>query len=339
MAPFTPEIESDGGSEILDQGFRYKKSSESEWSYLPVEIISDKKDFTLELEGQNQLPIGAYTVEAYLKNSEGMVTKASGGISTDYLSEVDASLDKSSVTVSSAILKGNITAVDYRGCQKRGFEYKAVSENLWIEAGIETGNFGAGEYTFTLEGLQPYTNYEFRAKAYTYAGWSYSPVISFTTVFSNSAKETAYQMKMDGKSATEIAGLLKDNLDKTIQEASTSLKFTGFNAAEIAEALKAVPYKATYRQAAAALKGSGFDASAVADALKTKYADIFAYEGGNLDKNIINVLIEQGYTVDEMVKALRDFFKINIVNLSLYFPSDSGVTTEAIYLNVPASSS
>ena len=339
-ATFSAEIESDGGSEILERGFRYQYKTETEWKYVPSETVPDSNTFTLELTEQRQFPIGYYKVQAYLTNSEGMATQnaataaGAGTISTPYLSEVAATFDNASVTVSSATLNGNITAIDYQNCQERGFEYKAAFDNLWLEVGLETGTFGTSEYTVDLEGLQPYTEYVFRAKAFTYAGWSYSPEISFTTLFSDSTRETAYQMKMDGKTGPEISEILKNNFSLTISDACASLKFAGFSALDIAAALKAAPYNAPYAELTAGLKAAGFDASAVADALQIQYADIFAYEGGNLVSNITDVLVEQGYSVDETVKVLRDYFGVNIVNIAAIFPAAAGVTTDTVYASL-----
>jgi len=164
---------------------------------------------------------------------------------------------------------------------------------------METGAFGNGEYAFVLEDLRPYTGYVFRAKVQTLAGWSYSPEISFTTIFSDSGKETAYQMKMDGKTGQEILEILKNNLHQDISEACVSLKFAGFDASGIAAALKPAPYKALYNEVAKGLLTAGFDASTAAKALKAEYLDVFQYIGGDIAGHIIDALYKQGYPKDD----------------------------------------
>jgi hypothetical protein len=250
-----------------------------------------------------------------------------GGFLTPSVSQVNAGFDKTSVTVSSAVLKGSITIVPDSECLQRGFEYKAVSDNIWIEAGMETGTFGSGEYTFTLEGLRPYTEYVFRAKAKTLAGWSYSPETRFTTVFSDSGKETAYQMKMDGKTGQEISVILKNNLHQDISEACVSLKFAGFDASSIAAALKQAPYNADYNEAAKGLLEAGFNAPAAAKALKAEYLDVFNYIGGDIAERIIKALREQGYSKDDVIKALREVFGIKM----LYIGSYLGISNDDVF--------
>ncbi|HHV98444.1 MAG TPA: hypothetical protein GXX36_02525 [Clostridiaceae bacterium] len=325
-ATFSAEILSNGGAEITDFGFRLKNMNE--WKYFPAQIDPDTKIFTLELEGQEQIPIGYIQVEAYVTNTVGMATMAAtDGILTPSRAQVNAGLDNTLITVSSAVLKGDITIVPGSECQQRGFEYKAVSDNLWIEAGMETGTFGSGEYTFTLEGLRPYTEYVFRAKAQTLAGWSYSPEIGFTTIFSDNGKETAYQMKMDGKTGKEILEILKNNLHQDISEACVSLKFAGFDASSIAAALKPAPYNAKYDGVAKGLLTAGFDASTAAKALMSEYSDVFEYIGGDAAGIITETLDEQGFPKDDIIKALREVFNIKIDYIGLYLD----VTNDTVY--------
>ncbi|HHW30809.1 MAG TPA: fibronectin type III domain-containing protein [Clostridiaceae bacterium] len=324
-ANFSAEIISDGGAEISEFGFRLKLNNG--WKHFPSYTINDSKVFTLELEGHEQIPFGNNEVEAYVTNTVGTATMAvsGGGFLTPSIAQVNASLDNTLVTVSSAVLKGNITIVPGSECLQRGFEYKAVSDSIWIEAGMETGR--SGEYTFTLEGLRPYTGYVFRAKAQTLAGWSYSSEIVFSTIFSDNGKETAYQMKMDGKTGKEILEILKNNLHQSISEACVSLKFAGFDAFSIAAALKPDPYKATYKEVAKGLLAAGFDASTAAKALQAEYLDVFQYEGGDITESIITALDEQGYPKDDVIKALREVFNIKMDYIGLYL----GISNDEVY--------
>jgi len=127
-ASFSAEIISDGGAEITGFGFRIKNTNE--WIYFPSQTITDSNIFTLELEGQEQIPIGYNLVEAYVTNTVGMATMAVSGTAflTPSRAQVNASLDKNMVTVSSAVLKGDIRVVPGSECLQRGFEYRAASE-------------------------------------------------------------------------------------------------------------------------------------------------------------------------------------------------------------------
>ena len=326
---FSATIASDGGSEITERGFRYKRDSNPDWKYIKADNDPDSNVFTAELAGQYQLPIGNYTAEAYMVNSVGMVTMSCNNgatIRTDQLVQVSASIDSTSVTVTSAVLKGNI--VDAPSISSsRGFEYRAVSESNWIDAGVVNGGFVEGPFSYTLEGLQPYTRYVYRAKAYTYAGWSYSPEVYFTTVYSDNAQETAYQMKKDGKTALEITQILYSNMKKDIKEICASLKFAGFSANEVAAAFKENPVKATYTKVIEALAEAGFDGPSTAKALKDNYESSIS---GDVVYQIVNYMYQYGFSIDEIVKAQKEAFGINLI----YMKSVSSDDLHAVFVRV-----
>ena len=237
--------------------------------------------------------------------------------------QVTTSFDYTSVTESKAILTGKIEG-SYNDCKQRGFEYRAATSDIWLEAGIEEGPFDNVDFTFTLDGLLPNTEYVFRAKATNYAGTVTGPEITFATLHSSSAKETAYRMKADGAGASEVIGILKGNFKVSVEEAITCMLFAGFSPDETISAGISAAYPGIndYIVVCQVLKSHGVELPMVANILRTRYDDVFY--GSGVEKDLKAALTEIGFSADDIIKELKEHYNIRLTSIS----STLGMTSE-----------
>ncbi|OPY59874.1 MAG: hypothetical protein A4E56_03050 [Pelotomaculum sp. PtaU1.Bin065] len=75
------------------------------------------------------------------------------------------------VGTDSATLNGSITDTSGENCDQRKFQIRALGSENWSDAGIETGSFAPGVFSFTITGLTPGGTYELKAMAHNPAGW------------------------------------------------------------------------------------------------------------------------------------------------------------------------
>jgi hypothetical protein len=89
--------------------------------------------------------------------------------------------DFTDLTKDSITLQGNITDTGGEDCDIRKFQYRIIGAINWTDAGVMEGLFGTGKFLYHLKGLNPATNYEFKAMAHNSAGWGEGDAMSFTT--------------------------------------------------------------------------------------------------------------------------------------------------------------
>jgi hypothetical protein len=85
------------------------------------------------------------------------------------------------ITTNSATLNGEITNTGGENCDQRKFQYRQQGAGTWIDAGVQTGTFGTGAFSFALTGLTEGTGYEYKAMAHNSANWGEGSVVQFTT--------------------------------------------------------------------------------------------------------------------------------------------------------------
>lgn len=323
---FTGRLATDGGDSDLTCGFRYKLTGSEDWIYVSAEASGTPPVFSAQLSGKDVFPPGVYDIEAYASNSAGITTYTWRDFRTPLLPQVTTSFDRASVTESKAVLTGKIEGL-YSDCIQRGFEYREAASDIWLEAGIEEGPFTDAGFTFTLDGLLPNTEYVFRAKVTNYAGTVTGPEITFTTLHSSSAKETAYRMKIDGAGASEVIGILKGNFKVSVEEAITCMLFAGFSPDETISACMSAAYPgiSDYKVVCQVLKSQEVKLPMVANILRTCYDDVF--NGFGVEKDLKAALTEIGFATDDIIKELKEHYNIRLTNIS----STLGLTTEEAY--------
>ena len=89
--------------------------------------------------------------------------------------------DAMKVTINSAQLNGNITALNGANCTRRGFKYKK-GESGGVADIYDTGSFGTGVFSKTISGLDDNTKYYFQAYAMNPYGTKEGSWKNFTTL-------------------------------------------------------------------------------------------------------------------------------------------------------------
>ncbi|MCL6560055.1 MAG: fibronectin type III domain-containing protein [Firmicutes bacterium] len=84
------------------------------------------------------------------------------------------------ISTNSVTLNGSIGNTGGENCDQRKFRIRLQDSESWTDAGIETGSFGPGSFSFNLTGLNPGATYEFKAMAHNQAGWGEGEVKTFT---------------------------------------------------------------------------------------------------------------------------------------------------------------
>lgn len=93
--------------------------------------------------------------------------------------------DATDVDVIDATGNGNITDLGGYTPDERGFEWGLVSGGPYPNSVTESGSFGTGAYSLTLEDLPYNTTIYYRAKAHNSVGWGYGAEKSFDTLEPN----------------------------------------------------------------------------------------------------------------------------------------------------------
>lgn len=322
-ASLTGSIEQNGGAPITEYGFMYKHNSPYYRTWNKIIAGTDNRTgiFTASMNAKPTTNYhDYYMVMAYAVNSRGTgygPVKIAPKLPWFNIIE----FEKTSLTTTSVVLTAFVIVVQGTTCSKRGFQYRPAGSEHWLDVGMEEGAFTSGYYNFKLTGLKPAAKYEFRARAYNDAGWAGSDVVTVTAGYGNSGREAAVNMKAAGYRAAEIANVLKNQFGDTQDAAIGALKYAGFGAVEIAEALRWSSY---YRPldgryyafgAAASLKNAGFDSLGVADAMLKVFPD-------DMQKSIYNsnhpahwgvawALETAKFSKDDIARALKEVVKVS----------------------------
>lgn len=195
-------ITNTGGENCDKRGFVYGKSSESD----PGNVAPGSSGYDDFVEDTGDYGTGAfsktlpsldpnttYYYRAYAHNSEGYDYSNTEIEFTTLvaLPSVTASA-ATNVTSNSATGNGEITGLGGENCDKRGFVFGKTSKadpgdvapgsSGYDDFAEDTGDFGTGAFSKSLESLDPDTDYYYRAYAHNSAGYEYSDTeIEFTT--------------------------------------------------------------------------------------------------------------------------------------------------------------
>ena len=122
-----------------------------------------------------------YYVKSYAVNSAGVAYGSVVNFETAGEIATIKTVGSSEVTTSSAVLSANITTDNGEKIAERGFVWMEGTGNPTTDSNKLKVSGEVGEYTATLEGLDPNKKYSFRAYAINAEGTAYGDVMSFTT--------------------------------------------------------------------------------------------------------------------------------------------------------------
>ena len=122
-----------------------------------------------------------YYVKSYAVNSAGVAYGSVVNFETAGEIATIKTVGSSEVTTSSSVLSANITTDNGEKITERGFVWMEGTGNPTTDSNKLKVSGEVGEYTATLEGLDPNKKYSFRAYAINAEGTAYGDVMSFTT--------------------------------------------------------------------------------------------------------------------------------------------------------------
>ena len=122
-----------------------------------------------------------YYVKSYAVNSAGVAYGSVVNFETAGEIATIKTVGSSEVTTSSAVLSANITTDNGEKITERGFVWMEGTGNPTTDSNKLKVSGEVGEYTATLEGLDPNKKYSFRAYAINAEGTAYGDVMNFTT--------------------------------------------------------------------------------------------------------------------------------------------------------------
>jgi uncharacterized protein (TIGR02145 family) len=168
-------ISSDGGATVTSRGLVWGTTSGA--TTFSVTSGTGSGTYTASLTG---LSIATnYFVRPFAINSAGTVYGPEVQFTTLNIPTISSTTEPSSITGSSAISGGTITADGGSTVTSRGLVWGTTSGSSTYS--VTTGT-GTGTYTSSLTGLARSTNYFVRAFATSIVGTVYGPEISFTTL-------------------------------------------------------------------------------------------------------------------------------------------------------------
>lgn len=178
-ATFKCQIAHNGGNEVYENGFYYKKSSSSSWTLFRVGSTTSLFSATITLD-----PATSYDVYAYAKNNVGEQQTSIVSFTThEYITIPSVTTAAASnIGISSVTLGGIVTSDGGDAVTEYGVCYTSSSSSPTITSGTcVVMGAGTGSFSQTVEDLQPNTTYRVRAYAKNNKGVAYGSTIYVTT--------------------------------------------------------------------------------------------------------------------------------------------------------------
>ena len=182
-ATLNGEITNTGGENCDQRKFQYRQQGAGTWIDAGVQTGTfGTGAFSFALTGLTEGT--GYEYKAMAHNSanwgEGSVVQFTTTTTAPVAPTVQTNA-ASSINTTSATLNGDITNTGGENCDQRKFQYRQQGAGTWIDAGVQTGTFGTGAFSFALTGLTEGTGYEYKAMAHNSANWGEGSVVQFTT--------------------------------------------------------------------------------------------------------------------------------------------------------------
>ncbi len=175
------DVTDDGGSEVTQKGVCWSTSDNPTTDDNTTSDGSGTGAFTSNLDGLT--PGITYYVRAYAINSVGTAYGNQVSYDTDPVelaTVATANIDEASITISSAVSGGEVTADGGGDITAKGVCWD-TSQSPTIDNDHTDEGTGMGEFTSNITGLVEGTTYYVQAYAINSAGTAYGNEVSFTT--------------------------------------------------------------------------------------------------------------------------------------------------------------
>jgi hypothetical protein len=166
-----------GVSKSSNLGSSWTTYTGANYSFAEYTVVSDTDYLEIDyIANVTAKKSGQY---AYLRIDDNTLGTSDQTRSQEWSLAGVATLDATSVSITTATLNGQITGTETMTV--RGFEWGKQSGN-YTDSWTETGTFPPDTFSHSLTNLDSNTTYYFRAKAYNSTiGWTYGSELSFTT--------------------------------------------------------------------------------------------------------------------------------------------------------------
>ena len=180
-ATLSCKVANHGGETVTEVGFYYSTDESLNLeTAIKVSLLYSDDSFSADIA--NLLVNTKYYVKSYAKNSAGTEYSEVETFTTSVSSPAVKTTGSSEITSTSALLSGMVVSDNGAAITERGF--------VWLQGtGVPTTDSfklktdgTTGEYTATLEGLEPNQMYSFRAYAINSKGTSYGDIMYFSTI-------------------------------------------------------------------------------------------------------------------------------------------------------------
>ena len=180
-ATLSSKVSSHGGETVSEVGFYYSTDAAVDLGKSQkVNSTYSSDSFSISI---SELSINTkYYVKAYAVNSAGTVYSEIESFTTLASTPVVTTVGSSDVTSVSAVLSGKVVTDNGAAITERGFVWLKGSDAPTTSSNKVKVDGTTGEFTSTLDGLEPNQKFSFRAYAINSKGTSYGDVMTFTTV-------------------------------------------------------------------------------------------------------------------------------------------------------------
>ena len=216
-AVFTSTVTSHGGATVSEVGFYYSTDENVDVATaVKVSETYSTDSFTLQI---NDLEVGTeYYVKSYAKNSAGEDYGAVAYFKTVSTAPSVITSGASKLTATSAELSGEVADDNGETITDRGFVWIIGTGTPSTSSGNRIQVIGTtGEFSATLEDLEPNQTYSFRAYAVNSKGTSYGETLTFKTDVALPVVEFTGCSAVTSSSAV-VSGKVTDHGGETVSE-------------------------------------------------------------------------------------------------------------------------
>lgn len=215
-ATFSSAVTSDGGDKVVEVGFYYS-TDEAVNPETSFKVNQPYSSDSFSLEATNLKANTKYYVKSFAINSIGASYSEVVSFTTSAAAPSVTTLGATEVTESGALLSGNVTSDNGAEITERGFVWMEGTGNPTTESNKLKVSGQGGEYTATLEGLDPNKSHSFRAYAINAEGMSYGDVMNFTTKVTLPALSGVIISSITSSSATLASKVANHGGDKVTE--------------------------------------------------------------------------------------------------------------------------
>ncbi len=180
-ATLSSKVASHGGETVTEVGFYYSTDKDLNLETATKVSLPYSED-AFSVNATELLINTKYYVKAYAKNSAGIEYSEIETFTTSISSPSVRTENYSDVTSSSATLSGIVISDNGASITERGFVWMQGTGTPTTDSFKLKVNGTTGDFTSTLDGLEPNQKFSFRAYAINSKGTAYGDVMTFSTI-------------------------------------------------------------------------------------------------------------------------------------------------------------